>query len=111
MKLTIDDLKRKLHTLDKWALLRLRKMLEDPYNIKWIKEARDKVSSGISKGGEEVRKKIRERDIPEDLKDNLESYDIFFELKCLDIVESVAEGNIKEIIGEIDKMLLEMSKK
>lgn len=111
MKIDIDYLKKKLHTLDRGALLRLREMLEDPYKVKWIKEARDKVSSGISKGGEEVRKKIKERNIPEDVKEQLESYDIFFELKCLDVVEGVAEGNIKELIGEIDKILLEMSKK
>ena len=104
-KIDLDYLKNKLHTLDKNTIIRLRGMLEDPYKVKWIKNARDDVSKAISEGWEEFREKIDGHPIPEDTMEKLKSRTTFFELMHLDRVDLVAERNIKEMLKEIDKIL------
>jgi len=104
-RIDLGYLKKKLHTLDKDALIRLRGMLKDPYKVKWIKDAKDGVSKVISEGWEEAREKIDGHPIPEDAKEKLKSRTTFFELTHLDRVDFVTERNIKEILKEIDAIL------
>jgi hypothetical protein len=102
-RIDLGYLKKKLRTLDRNALIRLREMFKDPYKVKGIKDARDDVSKEISEGWEEAREKIKRQPAPEDIKEKLNSETVFFELMHLDRVEMVAERNVKEILKEIEK--------
>ena len=108
-RIDLGYLKKKLHTLDRTALIRLREMLKDPYKVKGIKDARDDVSKEISEGWEEVREQIKGHPIREDTKEKLKSRTTFFELMHLDRVDIAAERNIKEILKEIDEILSQIT--
>ena len=107
-RIDLDYLKKKLRTLDRNALIRLREMFKDPYKVKAIKDVRDDVSKEISEGWEEVREQIKGHPIPEDDKEKLKSRTTFFELMHLGRVDIAAERNIKEILKEIDKILSQL---
>ena len=49
-RIDLDYLKKKLRTLDRNALIRLRETFKDPHKVKGIKDARDDVSKEISEG-------------------------------------------------------------
>jgi hypothetical protein len=105
MRLSIGLLRRKVKTLNKEALLRLREMLTDPAILNLIAEPTKVMTQGLSDTCQNYRKNLEKSPGPEEYKQRLESQNITLELNTLNEIEQTARNNIQALLSEIDLLL------